>query len=802
MNPTFTFLFGLLLLVLFGWYFFSESERAKRYLGSILTILLTAFCLQAVIPPFDVRDANGKLLKSGKIQLGLDLKGGTSFLIRLIAVPDEKGQTRPITPSMVDQAVEVIRKRVDQLGTSEPVITPSGTDRILVQIPGLDPQRLEETRGQLKKVAKLEFRLVHPQSSSLIPQLEAGQEVPPIGHTLEVMSDEVEGKTVERKLLIKKKADLLGETVTGASAYYDAQGWGVTMTFNSTGAEQFRLLTKQVANENSAMAIVLDGKIQSAPTVDGGKYPEGIAGGQAQISGGSMSEKEARNLASALENPLATPVSIEEERSASASLGEDSIKSGIYAGLLGLALIWAAVLFYYRLAGLVALIALAIEGVLLFGILSLFGAVLTLPGIAGTILTLGMAIDANVLIYERLREEVATGKTLKAALDAAYRKAFSAIFDSHVTTLITAAILYWMATGPVKGFAVTLTIGIIASMFTALIITRNLFLWLFEFNLLRKISMADLIGKTRVDFLGQRRIATAVSVLAMVALSIVFALRGASNFGVDFRGGDRLVMEAQAEKVPEDAVRQAIVELNIPDSVVQTEKSATSEFLVVRTPVDQSPQVDAHLKSKFPQANFRTVGTEKVGSVVGQELVRNSLIALGLGLVGIMIYVAIQFEVSFAVSTLIALVHDLIITIGIYSLAGREISLIFVGAVLTIAGYSVSDTIVVFDRIREGIRSGRGGSISQIMNTSINDTLSRTLLTGGTTLLAVAALYFLGGPTLNDFAFAIFVGVLVGTYSSIYIAAPLVLWWSGKGGSNLRREVKQAEALKPAVVGS
>ena len=206
------------------------------------------------------------------------------------------------------------------------------------------------------------------------------------------------------------------------------------------------------------------------------------------------------------------------------------------------------------------------------------------------------------------------------------------------------------------------------------------------------------------------------------------------------------------------------------------------------------------LKERFPEAKLRTEATEKVGSVVGKELIRSSLIALGLGLVGIMIYVAVQFEVSFAISALVALLHDLLITIGIYALAGREISLIFVGAVLTIAGYSVNDKIVVFDRIREGIRAGRYGSIFEIMNSSINETLSRTLLTGGTTLLALGALYFLGGPVLNDFAFAIFVGVVVGTYSSIYIAAPIVLWWSNRGGKSdgLRREVKRAQQAAPA----
>jgi SecD/SecF fusion protein len=314
--------------------------------------------------------------------------------------------------------------------------------------------------------------------------------------------------------------------------------------------------------------------------------------------------------------------------------------------------------------------------------------------------------------------------------------------------------------------------------------------------------MADLVGKTHIDFLGQRRTALTISCVLIVALSVVFAMRGSKNFGVDFLGGDRLVLEAQGEKISEVQVRAAIDEIKIADSVVQVEKSAAAEFLTIRCPLDSGEKVIAQLQEKFPQAKYRVEATEKVGSVVGNELIRSSLIALFLGMIGIIIYVAVQFEFSFAVAAILAVMHDLIITIGLYSLAGREISLLFVGAVLTIAGYSVSDTIVIFDRIREGIRQGRTGSVYDIMNSSINDTLSRTLLTGGTTLLALGALYFLGGPVLNDFAFAIFIGVVVGTYSSIYVAAPIVLWWSGKGGQRLRAEIKRSElpsATAPAT---
>jgi SecD/SecF fusion protein len=771
MIPALTFFTGLGLLLLFGWYFATDAGPRKRFLGTALTVLLTGFCLWSMLP------------LEKKILLGLDLKGGTSFLIKLRT---EDG--RPISRETLDQAVEVIRKRIDTFGVSEPVITPAGNDRILVQIPGLETAKIQEARDQLSRVAKLEFRLVYPDNGERLKAIDEGKEVIPPEYRIETYKQQVQGGTpIEERLLVKKKADLGGNHVSQAAAGYGQEGWEVALRFDTEGANTFGQITE--ANVGHRFAIVLDAVIQSAPVIKTAIY-----GGNAVISGGSMDEAEARNLASVLENPLQTPVSIEEERSASASLGQDSIKSGLYAGLVGLALIFVAVLFYYRLAGLVALVALAVEGVLLFGFLAMFGAVLTLPGIAGIILSLGMAIDANVLIYERLREEIAAGKSLKTALDASYNKAFSAIFDSHVTTLITAIILYWLATGPVRGFAVTLTIGIIASMFTALIITRNLFSWLFHFNLLRKISMADLIAKTKIDFLGKRRIAVISSALAIVGLGAFFVSRGPNNFGVDFRGGDRLVLEAQGTKVSEAQVREALADLKVADAVVQREKSATTEFISIRSPLDTSQQIEAHLKTKLPEAQFRTEAIEKVGSLVGNELIRSSLTALALGLVGILIYVAARFELSFAIGALVALMHDLLLTIGIFSLAGREISLIFVGAVLTIAGYSVNDKIVVFDRIREGIRNRLAGSTEEIMNKSVNDTLSRTLLTGGTTLLALGALYFLGGPVLNDFAFSIFVGVLVGTYSSIFIASPIVLWWTrarGRDATALRREVIQ-----------
>jgi SecD/SecF fusion protein len=775
MSAGWTFAYGLFVLILFGWYFATDSERVKRILGSALTVLLTFLCLQALYPP------------EKKISLGLDLRGGTSFLIKLVSEPDPvTKEQKEITPSMVDQAVEVIRKRVDYLGTSEPVITPQGTDRILVQIPQLDTAKLQEAREQLQKVAKLEFKMVHPQSDAIL----AGAMPPDPAYERKTYKDTRDGKPYEETLLVRKRADIPGDLVSGAVPIFDTQGWGVSLRFTTAGSETFGKLTAD--NVGRRFAIVLDGAVQSAPVIR-----EPIWGGSASITG-SFTEQQARNLSSVLENPLQTPVTIEEERSASASLGADAIQSGVFSGLVGLTLTVVGVLLYYRVAGIVANVALAVNMVLLIGIMAMFNTVLTLPGIAGIILTLGMAIDANVLIYERLREEMAAGKTLRASIETAYDKAFTAIIDSNLTTLITALILFWKATGPVKGFAVTLTIGIIASLFTALVVTRNLFQWAIHLGWLKRITMTNLIKATSFNFLGRRRAALAFSVALIVGSMAVFALRGERNFGVDFKGGDRLVMEATQQKPDLATVRKAIDDLKIGDAVVNIERSAQKEFYTIRAAEGTRQKISDHLQSQFPQAGFRVEQSEKVGSLVGGELARNSLIALGLGMLGILVYVTLRFEFSFALGALVALLHDVIITIGVFALLGRELSLVIVGAVLTIAGYSVNDTIVVFDRIREGIASGRKGSVIDIMNQSINETLSRTILTGGVTLLTTAVLFMFGGPVLNDFALTILVGVLVGTYSSVFIAAPIVLWWSGKGGHKLRQEIVRTEEAKIA----
>ncbi|HZR05412.1 MAG TPA: protein translocase subunit SecD [Candidatus Udaeobacter sp.] len=789
MTPAFTFLAGLAVLVLFGWYFATDQGPRKRLLAMTLMLLLVVSSIVTIWPP------------QKKIALGLDIQGGTSFLIRL------KGGDKEVTKGMLDQAVEVIRKRIDTFGVSEPIISPVANDRILVQIPGLDPAKIKEARDQLSRVAKLEFRLVYPDNGERLRQIDEGKQVIPPEYRIETYKLSPEGaptnesgeavaggkeKPREERLLVKKKADLSGDRVSSAGASYERDGWVVHLRFDSEGAKKFGDIT--AAHVHHRFAIVLDGVIQSAPVIQ-----DAIYGGDAQITG-RFTEEEARGLASVLQNPLQTPVSIEEERSVSPTLGLDSIRASILAGLVGLAITLVCVALYYKIPGFIANLALIINLILLIGALTMFHFVLTLPGIAGIILTIGLSVDANVLIYERLREEMALGKSLKVALNTAYEKAFSSIFDANVTTLITAAILFWKATGPVKGFAISLMLGILASLFTALIVGRNCLGWLVDSGRVKRISMLHLISAQHINFLGKGFIACMCSLALLLAGAFAFYQRGERNFGVDFRGGDLITLSSPG-KIDIGQVRSALKPIGLADASIQESTQVGRSYITIRTPLNTSDQVEKQVMQTLPSTGFRVEGSERVGALVGGELAKNSLIALGLGILGILIFVTFRFELAFAVGAIVALLHDVFMTVGMFSLLGRELTLTMIGAVLTIAGYSINDTIVVYDRIREGLASGRRGTIEEIMNSSINQTLSRTILTSTVTLIPILCLFFFGGAVLRDFSLAIIVGVIVGTYSSIFIASPIVLWWTrarGGGATALRREItEKASAANP-----
>src|SRR5947209_19645239 len=650
MTPALTFFVGLAMLVLFGWYFATDQGPRKRLLAGTLMLLLVIFSIAAIGPP------------EKKIALGLDIQGGTSFLIRL--VPGDK----PITKGMVEQAVEVIRKRVYYFGGGEPIISPVGSDRILVQIPGLSTEKIQEARAQLSRVAKLEFRMVYPDNGDKLRAIDAGKDVIPPEYRIETYKHARQGseEQVEERLLVKKKADLGGNHVSRASAGFGNEGWEVSLAFDGEGTKKFGEIT--AANVNHRFAIVLDNVIQSAPNIR-----EPIYGGSARISG-SFGEQEARGLASVLENPLQTPVSIEEERSVSPTLGMDSIRASVMAGLLGLVITLVCVLVYYRLPGLVANLALIVNLVLLIGALTMFRFVLTLPGIAGIILTIGLSVDANVLIYERLREEMALGKSLKVPMETAYQKAFSSIFDANVTTLITALILFWQATGPVKGFAISLSLGILASLFTALIVGRNALGWMVDAGKVRKISMLHLISSQNINFLGQGFLAFICSLAVILAAPTSYYIKGEKNFGVDFRGGDLITLSSPAT-IDIGQVRDALKPIGMADASIQESAQGSKNYITVRSQLNTSDKVEKQIIQAMPSAGFKVERSERVGALVGGELAKSSLIALGLGILGILIFVTFRFELSFAVGAIVALLHDVLMTVGVFALLGRELTL-------------------------------------------------------------------------------------------------------------------------------
>jgi SecD/SecF fusion protein len=410
------------------------------------------------------------------------------------------------------------------------------------------------------------------------------------------------------------------------------------------------------------------------------------------------------------------------------------------------------------------------------------GTTLTLPGIAGVVLTIGMAVDANVLIYERLREEIAKGKSLRGAIDAGYARAFGTIFDSHVTTLISSIILIFMGTGEIKGFGVTLTIGVAASLFTALVVTRLIFNFLLDRNILKSLPMLHIIKSAKVNFM---KAATPLFILSwtFIVLSLGYGFtRGEKLFGVDFLGGDSTTFSF-AQKLDVEQIRGTLTALGEKDSQIQYQKdvSGGNETLRVTTSSGSAEKVEQALENKFPQAQFKPIGQQHVGAVVGKEIQRSAIVACLCALFGILVYVAFRYEFSFAVGAVVAVIHDVLLAIGCYCIAngisGREFNATVVAAVLTIIGFSINDKIVIFDRIREQLKLGVRGSFKDIINMSLNQTLSRTIITSGTVLIATGCLYIFGGGVINDFAFTFLVGIVTGTYSSIYVASVLVLWW-------------------------
>lgn len=775
-----TFLIGLSLLGLFIWYFGTDSEKRQRWIGTVLTLGLLAFCLYSLVPPKD------------KLKLGQDLAGGARFTLQLKPEPGTQ-----LTPEDQQEAINVLYTRLNAQGTGDIQLNKQGEDQIIADVPAregkLSGSELENLRTTLTKAAKLSFHLSHDEDSATkIAQVKAGEEFA-LDYVI-VPFREGMGHT-RPELMLVKTPSIVGEEVKNAYRFNEAGQWKIVVDLKKDGADALRNISSK-HNDNTPdprrMAIVLDNEIISAPG-----FNETIGGGSAQISGDFKAE-QAQTLATSMKNPLRTKPEIIYEEFFPPTLAKTAVDQGLRAGIAGLGLTALFMLLFYRFAGIIALVGLTVNVILLFGILAIFQADFTLTGIAGVILTIGITIDANVLIYERLREERAAGKSIGAAIQSAYDKAFSAIFDAQITTLITAMILLWLGAGAIKGFAVTLTIGIIVSLFSALLVTRVCFNWLKTGNMVKDLKFMKVLGKKAIDFLSKAKVTRFVSIALVIAAIGMMAIKGSSALGIQFAGGDQIRFQASDTATP-DAIDEIMAGLELSsEPKVQALTPLGGEGRTYSVRVDGGAGQSAADAIAAAGLAKGDVETKKIGSVVAGEMAKKSLLALIVGLIAIFAYVSLRFEVSFAVGAIVALVHDLIITTGIVILVGKEINLIMVGAILTIAGYSINDTIVVFDRIREGLRSKRG-DVKDIMNQAINTTLSRTILTSVTTLLVVVCLFLFGGKALNDFSFTIIIGVLVGTYSSIFVASPIVYWWAKRSKTNLRRQVLDADQESAAA---
>ncbi|MDH3345793.1 MAG: protein translocase subunit SecD, partial [Kiritimatiellaceae bacterium] len=725
----------------------------------------------------------------------------------------------------------------------EPEIYPQvDTDNIIVRLPGITAENIQEAEGMIERAAFLQFRLVHLESEQWVSELFAnrmapkGFKIPDVPNAayyvrdfsveekvsasnlgnfgfrgkaeLMLMKDSLpDGSTIYRPTYVEIRNQLAGTSLKDASAQYDQNNQPyISISFDSAGADAFARVTSlysprgegnRESDRGRSLAVVMDGTLYSAPHIR-----EAIYGGKAQITG-SFSVEEAIRLSNALRaGSLKAPLNIIQKSEVSPSLGQDSIDSGVRAIVFGGIAVLIFMGVYYMMAGAIADFSLLLVLILLpfgmwfsSGIFGLFTPesstkvglpVLTLPGIAGIVLTIGMAVDANVLIFERIREELRAGKSVLGAISSGYDKAFSTILDANVTTFLTAAILFWKGSGAIRGFAVTLSAGIFVSMLVVLIFTRLFLNTAAEGMKLKTFKMFSFVkANTKIDFVGKRKLAMYLSLGLIIITWGIFAAKGQKNLGIDFTGGTSYVFTFE-DRPEVETVRGVLTDAGVSDAMIQYQNSfgatETAKMLEVKVGYEednaQGKAALVAMQAAFADAGMVEAGEELIGPQIGAELRNQGIWAIVFALIGIIIYISIRFEFAFAVGAIVALLHDVLITIGIYCLLGGELSLPIVAALLTIVGYSVNDTIVVFDRIREDIKLLKGkASYREIANLSINQTLSRTLLTSLTTMLTVTVLLIFGGGAIHDFALALFIGILVGTYSSIFIATPVVLLW-------------------------
>jgi len=827
--------------------------------------------------------------------LGLDLQGGLEVVLK--AVPP-KGHK--LTTDDLDRSIDIMRKRIDKLGVSEPEIRKQGSNQIVIQLAGVhDAASAAKLIGKTAQLAffDLEGDLTGPSAVSLnqlyptaagslydllsdpktialaqkgkpsqwylfddqhkpvvgpVPTKQKllaskvvqqhGGEIPKKwrilsvpGNTLAVSCDagcvQVQNRVVSPKWFFLFKhhpenaqtpiPEMTGGDLklSGTRADFDPQTGQpiVLMQFTGHGKKVFHDITKREAQRGANLAglhgasgsagvqqygqhfaIVLDNKIESAPFIDYVQNPDGIPGdngAQIQLGQGGTID-EAKQLALVLQTG-ALPINFNtaERTDVSATLGKDSLREAERAALIGLVLVALFLLILYRFLGLVAVLGLVIYVALLYAAILLFNVTLTLPGFAGMILTIGVAADANVVVFERIKEEVRAGKSVRAAIAAGYSKGLHTIIDANVVTCITALVLFAVATAGVKGFALMLLIGTVISLLTAVFATRAMLGLLAGFRWFNNARFMGAQGEQsakwlQIDFMRRRNLWFAISAV-VVAVSIgALAVKGL-NLGIDFKGGTQITFKTSQAHTIGDVRTIAGLE-GEKDAVIQGRGSSTSQdhfkAFQIRTKALNGTRLDKFSTDLQERLGATAIGKTTVSSSFGRQIARAAITAILFSLLLIVIYIAIRFDFKFALPVIAALLHDIIITVGIYALLGREVTNSTVAAVLTVLGYSIYDTIIIFDRIRENIPLMRRSSFATIANVSLWETIRRSLATTFITLLPVTALFVFGGATLKDFAFALIVGITSGAYSSIFIAAPLLTMWKEREPEFARRK--------------
>lgn len=682
----------------------------------------------------------------------------------------------------VEQSLEIIRNRVDQVGVAEPLIQRIGSNRILVQLPGLqDPTRLRELLGS---TAQMSFHMLDQTVDVMQP--------PPRGVDILPGADDGNRYPVESRVAIS------GERLDDAKVGFDQRTNQpvVDFTFDSLGARQFAEITRE--NVGRPFAIVLDGKVLTAPVIN-----EPILGGRGQISGNFTAESATVLSALLRSGALPAPLTIIEERSVGPNLGSDSIRMGLYTGLAGFGLVVALMVVLYGAWGMIANIGLVLHTALTIGVLGLIGSTLTLPGIAGIILGIGMAVDANILINARIREETEGGAGAMKALDVGFNKAYATILDSNITTLSGTVLLFWLGSGPVRGFAVTMMLGIVISMFTSVTVVRLLMREVVVRRKMKKLEIPSLFGRVphlpTFSFMKRRFQAIGFSAFLSISSVVLFFTPGL-NYGIDFIGGIQ-VEAVSKDKIDLPTLRQSLEDLNLGEVALQDFGGGQSVLIrVQRQPGGEQEQTAALNRIKdavtasVPGASLER--TEVVGPTISGELQRSGFLAVGLAMVAILLYIWFRFEWHFAVGAIAVLLLDITKTVGFFALTGVDFNLTAIAALLTMIGYSVNDKVVVYDRMRENLRKYKSMPFSDLIDMSINQVIARCIFTSMATALSLVPMAIWGGETVRSFAWPMIFGVIVATTSSIYIGGPILLflsrWWKD-------REAARASAQQPGT---